>query len=311
MYVADHKPVMLKEVLEYLAPKDGETYVDCTFGRGGYSRAILESCNCKVIAIDRDPDVKIFADKLKEQFGNRFSFFNQKFSKIKDILQEIDVKFVDGVILDLGVSSMQLETAPRGFSFNLEGGLDMRMEKAGLSAFEVINHFKEEEIANIIYQYGDEHYSRRIARAIIAARNKNPIETTTQLAKIIRSVLPKGGKIDSATKSFQGIRIFVNQEMEELNSVLVDGSEVLAENGRMVVVTFHSTEDRIVKKFFQENSGKVISNSRYLPDVVNNNKKIFDIIAKKAIKPSETELRDNNRARSAKLRAVKKLGELS
>ena len=302
-----HIPVMLDEVLEYLSPKDGMTYVDATFGNGGYSEAILTKANCKVIAIDRDPRVINRVNELKEKFENRFDFRLGTFGELSELITED----VDGVVFDIGVSSMQLDDSHRGFSFNKEAPLDMRMSSSGLSAKDIVNNFSEEEIANILYNYGEEKKSRQIARKIATYRETKEIETTTELADIIHSVLPnKFGQIDTATRTFQAIRIAVNDELNQLEQGLLGASNITKCEGRIVVVSFHSLEDRIVKTFFSNNTSKKIHVSKYKNTKQNivDDDKLFSASSKSII-PTNEECKKNPRARSAKLRyAIKKKG---
>lgn len=302
-----HIPVMLDEVLMYLAPKDGEVYVDATFGNGGYSEAILQAANCKVIALDRDPSVKPRAEELKKLYGKRFEFRAGTFGNIKELIKEN----VNGVVFDIGVSSMQLDDGFRGFSFAKEAPLDMRMSMSGTSAKDIINTYDEKELADLIYLYGEERKSRQIAAKIVEYRTKKEIETTTELANIIYQIMPKhSGLIDPATRTFQAIRIAVNDELKELENGLIGAEEQIKADGRLVVVDFHSLEDRIVKNFFNQNSEKKVHISRYnkntaLPDTG----KAFAFISK-AIVPTEVECALNPRARSAKLRYAIKRKEL-
>jgi 16S rRNA (cytosine1402-N4)-methyltransferase len=304
-----HISVMLDEMLEYLSPKDGEVYVDGTFGAGGYSKAILKAANCKVYAIDRDPTVIKIADELKKEFPGRVELLVGKFSDMQRLLAEAGVSKIDGVVLDIGVSSMQIDEAERGFSFMREGPLDMRMSGEGVDAAYVVNNTGEKELADIIYKYGDEKMSRRVAKAIVDAREQEPITTTKKLAEIIRSVV-RGGKdkIDPATRTFQALRIWVNDELGELRGALGAAENVLAPNGRLVVITFHSLEDSIVKDFFNEKSGKTEGVSRHVPVIESNIKAVsFKILTKKALAPTDGEVAVNVRSRSAKLRAASKL----
>ena len=246
-----HISVMLKEVLEILQPKDGEIILDGTFGAGGYTKAILNTCNCKVIGTDRDITVKKFADDVKNQYKNRFEFHNLKFSEIKNIINE---NSLDGIVLDLGISSMQVDNGDRGFSFNKDAPLTMTMGKNDINAYDIINNYAEENIANIIYNYGEEVKSRQIAKKIIDYRKNKPIETTMELAEIVNSCFPKTfKKINNATKTFQAIRIFVNQELIELQTILQDSIKLLKTGGKLVIVSFNSLEDRIIKDFFKDN----------------------------------------------------------
>ncbi len=297
-----HIPVMLKEVLQSLNPEDGKVYVDATFGNGGYSKAILNAANCKLIALDRDPSVASTAEDFKKEFGSRFEFRAGCFGDMAELVFES----VDGVVFDIGVSSMQIDQAERGFSFAKDAPLDMRMSKSGTSAFDIVNRTEEEELANIIYQFGEEKKSRRIAAKIVEARKAKPIETTKELAEIIYKVIrKKPNEIDPATRTFQAIRIAVNDELGELSRGLNGACGILKPKGRLVVVSFHSLEDRIVKDFFNEKSGKTKGVSRYMPEIKQEKKALLSNVSK-AIAPSSEERDANPRARSAKLRyAVK------
>lgn len=304
-----HKPVLLKEVIQNLQIKDNETYVDCTFGAGGYSYAILKEKNCNLYSFDRDESVKKFADKLKEQFPEKFHFINDKFSNIEESLNNLGIEKVDGIVLDLGVSSMQLDEEDRGFSFNSTAKLDMRMDRTkGISAFEVVNSKSEQELAKIILEFGEERKSRQIAKKIVEKREEKEIFTALELAQIIRDIYgrynPK--KIDPATKTFQAIRIFVNDELGELKTALNSTLKLLKKGGRLLVVSFHSLEDSFVKRFFRDNSGYNERNiSRYDPKSLNNDEnKIYNLSlpVNKAIKPSDEELAQNIRARSSRMR---------
>jgi len=304
-----HYPVMLNEMLEYVSPKDGEVYVDGTFGAGGYSRALLQAADCKVYAIDRDPNVKQLAEELEAEFPGRIELLVGRFGDMERLLKEAGVEKVDGVVLDIGVSSMQIDQAERGFSFMRNGPLDMRMSQEGVDAAYVVNNTDEKELADIIYKYGGEKKSRRVASAIIKARAENPITTTSELAKVVRSVVRMAkDKIDPATRTFQALRIWVNDELGELRSALDGAEKVLAPYGRLVVVTFHSLEDAMVKEFVNKKSGKQEGVSRHLPlptkEVA---QATFRPIKNKAIKPSDEEISINVRSRSAKLRAAEKL----
>ncbi len=300
-----HKPVLLDQAINYLDLKDG-IYVDCTFGGGGYSKSILKSsANTKVIAIDQDPTTKINADKLSEEFGSRFTFVQDNFASLQKIMQPIGL--VDGIVWDLGVSSMQLDNAERGFSFMKDAILDMRMNNTtGPTAADFLDTAKEKEIADVIYYYGDETHSRKIARKIIETREIAPITTTKQLAEIVRSIVKKHNyKIDPATKTFQAIRIFVNNELKALEESLYNANELLKPNGRLVLVSFHSLEDRIIKDYFKAHSAKKVATSKYEARVTLQG--TYEMLTYKPILPSELEIEQNPRARSAKLRAVKKI----
>lgn len=297
----NHIPVMLDEVLKALSPKDNESFIDCTFGLGGYSRGILNSASCFLNAIDRDENAFKYADKIALEFPTNFKFYHAKFSQ----LLELNIPKVDGIVFDIGVSSPQLDNSERGFSFMKEGSLNMGMGLNNLYAYDVVNDFKEEDIANIIYEYGEENFSRRIAKAIVNSRKEKRIETTLELANIVKSVVKGNGKIHPATKTFQAIRIYVNDELGELEKALEAAFSLLKKDGRLVVVTFHSLEDRIVKNFFNKKAGKSESVSRYAP--VDNQKIIASAYDLRLIKPSDAETKINPRSRSAKLRHLKKI----
>lgn len=309
MNIQEHAPVMINEVLEYLSPRDGGVYVDCTFGAGGYSRAVLESCDCKVIAFDQDDTVLPYAQALHSEFGERFEFVQGCFGDIDELLDSIGVSKVSGIVLDIGVSSMQLDKADRGFSFRFDGPLDMRMGRS-LSeemAADLVNEMEEQDLANIIYKYGEERMSRRIAKAIVLKRQEERFETTSQLADVVRTVVKKSSKdtTDPATRTFQALRIAVNDELGELERALGKSSELLMSAGRLVVVTFHSLEDRIVKKYMRAQSGRVSRGSKYLPDASQPEElPLYRDLTRKAVLPSPEEISANSRSRSAKLRAV-------
>lgn len=288
---------MLQEVLTALKPQKGEVYVDATFGNGGYTKAILETADCKVIALDRDPTVKIRVNEFKNMYGDRFEFRAGQFGDFADLVPEK----INGAVFDIGVSSMQLDEAERGFSFSKEGALDMRMSQDGVSAKDIVNSYDEEALADLIYQYGEERKSRQIAKRIAEYRQNKKIETTTELAEIIYSVIHKKfGEIDPATRTFQALRIAVNDELGELSRGLSGAANRLQKNGRLVVVDFHSLEDRIVKNFFKENGGKRIRVSKYAPELVQDEHLFVEV--SKVIMPTAEECGKNPRARSAKLR---------
>ena len=300
-----HIPVMLAEVIKCLSPADGKVYVDATFGNGGYSEAILKAADCKVIAIDRDPNVVERANEVGAKYKNRFSFLFGCFGDIDRLVKEP----VDGIVFDIGVSSMQIDEADRGFSFAKDGKLDMRMSCDGVSAFDLVNNLPEKELADLIYNFGEEKKSRQIAAKIVEERKQKPISTTKELADIVHKVVfNKKAAPDSAMRTFQALRIAVNDELGQLESGLENGVKILKNGGRMVVVTFHSLEDRIVKNFFNSNTAKKVHVSRYKTDDCK------DLLAKfekcsKAIFPSAEEIAVNSRAHSAKLRfAIKNLG---
>ncbi|MFY9589951.1 16S rRNA (cytosine(1402)-N(4))-methyltransferase RsmH [Rickettsia endosymbiont of Halotydeus destructor] len=305
-----HIPVMLQEVLHNLKPKASDSYLDCTFGAGGYSKAILDCCDCYVTALDRDPSVKLRATEFAENYPGKFEFIETNFA---GSFAKLGEKKFNGVILDLGVSSMQLDIAARGFSFSHDGPLDMRMSNEGFSAEDFVNNVEEQEIADIIYKYGDETFSRRIAKRIVEYRKNERIDTTAKLASIVRTSIGfRKGKIDSATKTFQAIRIYVNNELGELEEFLANVRNILEKNGRLIIVSFHSLEDRIVKSFFRENSEKIVAKSKYAKksDEIIDPSKWLKIITNKALHPSDKEISVNPRSRSAKLRVAEKIQNL-
>lgn len=301
-----HTPVMLGEVLAKLQPKADEVYVDGTFGAGGYTRAILAT-GAQVIAIDRDPTaIAAGADLVRESAG-RLALVHATFDDLEEVLAGQGVEKVDGVVFDVGVSSMQIDQAERGFSFMRDGPLDMRMSLDGPTAADHLNRMKQDDIANVIFVLGDEPRSRAIARAIVAAREVAPLVTTLDLVRAVeRATGPQRAKdrIHPATKTFQAIRIFVNAELAQLARGLSAAERALKENGRLVVVTFHSLEDRIVKRFLASRSGKLEGQSRYLPEVQHVQAPSFRLIEKGALAAGEDEAHVNPRARSAKLRAA-------
>ncbi|WP_242010244.1 16S rRNA (cytosine(1402)-N(4))-methyltransferase RsmH [Acetobacter conturbans] len=312
-----HVPVMRDEVLALLAAKDGETYVDATFGGGGYTNAVLAAADCKVWGIDRDPDAIARGTLLADVWGEdasgapRLKMMQGGFGGMGDMLRAVGVENVDGVMFDFGVSSFQLDEAERGFSFRTEGPLDMRMGKSGRSAADIVNDAPDTELADIFHYYGEERHARRVARTIVEARKTTPITTTLQLAEIIRSVVPgdRSG-IDPATRSFQGLRIAVNDELGEIERGLEQALGILAPGGRLVVVSFHSLEDRIVKRVMAAAAGREPGLSRYDPRAMGREEKTapFRLAFRKAMKPSDAECRRNPRARSAKLRALIRVG---
>lgn len=308
-----HIPVMLDEVIATIAPHKGKTYVDATFGAGGYSRAILNAADCNVIAIDRDPNAQLLADALARDFPGHFLFLRGRFSQMKELLAQVGVAHVDGIVLDIGVSSMQLDEPGRGFSFQHDAPLDMRMGADGQTAADLIANETEQEIARILYVYGEERASRAIAKAIVAQRKIAPITTTLELAALVGKVrgVEKRAGVNPATRTFQALRIAVNDELRELECVLNAAETLLRPEGRLVVVTFHSLEDRIVKQFMREACGEIAAVSRHdmaaYAATQNKQKARFSLLYKKSVQPTEKELKHNPRARSAKLRAVVKL----
>lgn len=316
-----HIPVLLNEMLTALSPTKGEVYVDATFGGGGYSRAILEAVECRVVALDRDPFAVAKGKTLEKEFPKRFQIRQGTFRQLKEVLEDVGLSKVNGFVFDLGVSSDQIDTPERGFSFRFDGPLDMRMSDEGLSAADVVNTYSEEELADIIFHYGEERKSRAIARKIVAYRQVEPIQTTTQLANVVKSVVR--GKKDGqnpATLTFQALRIFVNNELIEIDKGLKIAEDCLLPGGRLVVVTFHSLEDRLVKQFLKSRQSNRKSGdhsgSRHMPDLsdVTHSVATFEQAkgsGAKGITPGEVEIRSNPRARSARLRAAVRLASLS
>ena len=296
---APHVPVLINEVIAALAIQGGDTLVDGTFGAGGYTRAMLGAGAGRVIGFDRDPDAIDAGKSLVPD--PRLTLINERFSQMDRALAERGIEQVDAIALDIGVSSMQLDRADRGFSFSADGPLDMRMSKSGLTAAEYLNGADEAEIARVLRDYGEEPRARAIARAIVAAR---PVERTAELAAIVRRAagFRPGQKSDPATRTFQAIRIHLNAELEELEEGLEAAERALAPGGRLAVVTFHSLEDRIVKRFFRERSGGTPAGSRHRPVLVDPNEPTFERIAK-PVSPAERELAGNPRSRSARLRS--------
>ena len=297
-----HVPVLLDEVVEVLAPRPGDVLIDATFGAGGYTRRLLES-GATVHAFDRDPDAIAAAQDWPE-LGSRLVLHPRRFSELLAGMAEAGVASVQGVVFDIGVSSMQLDQAARGFAFASDGPLDMRMSQDGMSAADFLNGAEEAAIADVLYTYGEERQSRRIARAVVAAR---PLRTTGDFAGVVRRALGyrmgahAPGIKDPATRSFQAVRIHVNGELDELAAGLAAAETLLAPGGRLAVVSFHSLEDRMVKRFLREGAGEGVSRSRHLPDVSPANAPAFDKVSR-AIRPGEAEVQCNPRARSATLR---------
>lgn len=303
-----HIPVMLNEVLENLNIKDGGVYIDGTFGNGGYTSAILDAKNTKVIAFDRDETVLPRVKEVKEKYGDRFIFFQECFSKILPTLKQNDINRVDGLVLDIGVSSMQIDTPERGFSFRFDAPLSMAMGQNNLDAKEVINNMSESELSDIFYKYGEEPRSRAIARRIVSIRGEKPIKTTFELVNIIKNIVGEWQATKVVPRIFQALRIYVNDELGELEKVLGDSESILSSGGRLVVVDFHSLEDRIVKNFIKEKTEIKQAVSRYIPVAIENNQKLsFKSVNKNAIIPSKQEVEMNPRAHSAKLRVMEKL----
>jgi 16S rRNA (cytosine1402-N4)-methyltransferase len=309
MAKAAHVPVMLPDVLQALAPADGQTYADGTLGAGGYTRAILDAANCNVVAIDRDRTAIDAASAWRGKYGKRLILVHGRFGDARALVAQVGFEQLDGFVLDIGVSSMQLDQAERGFSFRFDGPLDMRMDGTqGETAADIVNEREEKDLADLIYLYGQERHSRRVARAIVRARAENKIVRTLQLADIVRGAVPGGKKspIDPATRTFQALRIAVNDELGELKRALIAAEQLLRAGGRLVVVTFHSLEDGIVKHFMQERAGRKSAGSRHLPGAAQatHPDPTFTLPSSKAIAASDTESAANPRARSAKMRVA-------
>ena len=301
-----HTPVMLNEMLEVLAPRDGGIYVDGTFGGGGYSRALLEAAGCRVWAIDRDPDAIAAGQAMADHYAGRLVLIEGRFGDMERLLAEHQVGPLNGLALDLGVSSMQIDQAERGFSFQQDGPLDLRMDQAGPSAAEAVNSLAEAELARIISHYGEERRARHVARAIVAARREAPITRTGQLAAIVcRVVREARDGLHPATRTFQALRIHVNDELGELARALEAAERLLAPKGRLAIVAFHSLEDRAVKAFLRARSGSGPRPSRHEPQAeIEGPAASFALITNKAQRPSDAECAANPRARSARLRAA-------
>jgi 16S rRNA (cytosine1402-N4)-methyltransferase len=302
-----HDPVLLAEVLSLLSPRDGGIYVDGTFGSGGYAAALLDAADCTVFGIDRDPQAIARAAHLARRYGDRLTVVHGRFGDMAALAERRGLGAVDGVALDLGVSSPQLDDPRRGFSFRFDAPLDMRMEAAGRSAADLLAALDEGELARLIAVYGEERHARRVARAIVAARRHGPIETTAQLADIVRRAVPRSHDgIDPATRTFQALRIAVNDELAELDRGLSAAEILLASGGRLAAVSFHSLEDRRVKTFLKSRSSASERRSRRLPFEAEPPQPTFRLLTRKAIRPSEAEIERNPRARSARLRGAER-----
>ena len=300
-----HYPVMLNEVLDYLKVDIDKRYLDCTFGCGGYTKALLSS-GSQVDAVDRDINALDYTQNITDDFPGKFRF---KTACFDEVATQYNNQKYDGIVFDLGVSSVQIDSPERGFSFRFDGPLDMRMGNSSMTAFDVVNSYQENKLADILYQYGEEKKSRSVAKAIVIERNTRSINTTLELANIIRKVVPRSKDgIDPATRSFQALRIYVNDELGQLQTALANSLQLLKNNGRLVVVSFHSLEDRIVKHFMQSHSNYKAVN-RYLPkhkECPN----ILKIITKKPIVPTQNEVLINKRSSSAKLRCAQIIKEI-
>ncbi|HUN45261.1 MAG TPA: 16S rRNA (cytosine(1402)-N(4))-methyltransferase RsmH [Stellaceae bacterium] len=299
-----HVPVLLQEAIAALAPRDDALYVDGTFGAGNYSRALLEAARCRVMAIDRDPAAVKRGDALVRRFSGRLTVVEGRFGDLEQILATLGIPAVTGIVLDLGVSSDQIDTAARGFSFRADGPLDMRMATTGVTAAELVNTLSEAALADLIYVYGEERYARRVARAIVAARAQTPLTRTGELAAIVRKAVPTSGGIDPATRTFQALRIEVNDEMGELERALSAAERALEPGGRLAIVSFHSLEDRRVKDFLRARSGGT-GVSRHRPSVTER-APTFTVLTRRPVTPTEAEIERNPRARSARLRAAER-----
>ncbi len=304
---ARHVPVLIDAILARTAPVGG-VWLDGTFGAGGYTRALLDAGAARVIGVDRDPDALAAAADWAEAFGGRLDLRAGRFGDLDRIAAEAGAPALDGVVLDIGVSSMQLDQADRGFSFQKEGPLDMRMGRSGPSAADLVNTLPEAALADILFQYGEERASRRIARAIVAQRKVAPFQTTTELAALFERLLPrpKPGQPHPATRGFQALRIAVNDELGELARGLAAAEAALAPGGWLAVVTFHSLEDRVVKRFLQARSGAAPRTSRHAPEIAAEAPR-FALVTRKAVEPDAAEVAANPRARSAKLRLARRL----
>ena len=312
-----HQSVLLNEVVDALRPANDKVYLDATFGNGGYSRAILDAAGCTVIAIDRDPDAIARGQMMVAEYKPRFALVEGCFSEMQALIHSAlksaspsssahaGVPVLDGAAFDLGVCSTQLDQADRGFSFRQDGPLDMRMSRSGVSAADIVMQYEEHDIAQILWEYGEEKASRRIAKAIVKARAEMTISSTSQLASIIHSVMPakRPGQIDPATRSFQALRIYVNRELDELKSGLAASEAMLKPGGILAVVSFHSLEDRIVKRFLASRSQIASQPSRHRPPN-NGPAPTFELLTRKALQAGTREREDNSRARSAKLRVA-------
>lgn len=304
-----HAPVLLGEVCSALIPRAGATFVDGTFGRGGHTLALLEAAPCHVIAIDRDPSAEGHAQEIKRRFGACFTFIAGRFSSLANLLSDKDISTIDGgVLFDLGVSSPQLDDPARGFSFRHDADLDMRMGGDGPTAADLVNQADEHTLTRLLRDLGEERRARAVARAIVQARQNQPITRTGTLAAIIRRVVPKAADgLDPATRSFQAIRMHVNQELEEIDRGLAAAEKVMSEGARLAVIAFHSVEDGVVKRFLRDRSGAAPRTSRHLPpDARAERPPSFRQITRRPIRPTDTEVQKNPRARSARLRVAER-----
>lgn len=302
-----HIPVLLAPIMSAISPVRG-VWLDGTFGAGGYTRALLDAGATRVLAVDRDPSVFSRAERWASQYGERLVLIAGEFGQLELLAEKQGALPLDGVVLDIGVSSMQIDEADRGFSFVQDGPLDMRMSQTGVSAADIVNTASEQALADIIYQYGEERASRRIARKIVNTRTAAPITTTAALASLVESCLPrpKPGQVHPATRSFQALRIAVNDELKQLVDGLCAAEQALRPGGILAVVTFHSLEDRIVKRFIQARSGEGPRGNRFAPEIEVEEPR-FEKVTRKAVGPGDDEIAQNPRARSAKLRIARRL----
>lgn len=306
---ARHIPVLLSEALEALAPKDGGIYLDGTFGAGGYSQALLEAADCIVVAIDRDPAAIRDAAPLAEKFSGRLRLVEGSFADMEAITAKLDIAALDGIALDLGVSSMQLDEAERGFSFQADGPLDMRMSSQGPSAADAVNSMDEKDLAEVIAVFGEERRARAVARAIVARREEQPFARTGELSELVAGVLGRrpNARKHPATRTFQALRLYVNTELEQLANGLLASERLLRAEGRLVVVTFHSLEDRIAKRFLNYCAKPAPAPSRHRPPVeAKAGGSSFRLLDCRSRQPGELEIARNPRARSARLRAAER-----
>ncbi|HWA81059.1 MAG TPA: 16S rRNA (cytosine(1402)-N(4))-methyltransferase RsmH [Acetobacteraceae bacterium] len=303
-----HIPVLLDDVLALLAPRDGGIYLDATFGGGGHASAILAAAHCTLFAIDRDPAAIARGAALAARYPGRLTLIEGRFSAMLELLGRAGVDRLDGIVMDLGVSSFQLDDPARGFSFRFAGPLDMRMGRDGPTAAELVNTLPAEALASLLAEFGEERHARRIARHLLAARARRPIATTTELAEIIRAAMPPSReRIDPATRSFQALRIRVNDELGEIASALEQAASLLAPGGRLIVIAFHSLEDRLVKRFMAAAAGRTPLPSRHLPASPREAAR-FRLLTPRAVRPSAAEIAANARAASARLRAIERVG---
>jgi 16S rRNA (cytosine1402-N4)-methyltransferase len=303
----DHLPVLLEEVLAALMPRDGMVYLDGTFGAGGYSAALLAAAQCRVLGIDRDPLAVRRGAGLAAEHPGRLSLIEGRFGDMEQLIGAANLGPVAGVALDLGVSSMQLDSAERGFSFRLDGPLEMRMGEEGTDAADLVARLSQDELAELISSFGEERFARRVARAIVAARQQGPIRRTGELAQIVRAAIPtREPGLDPATRTFQALRIAVNDELGELDRGLAGAERVLMPGGRLAIVAFHSLEDARVKNFLRQRSGAAAATSRHAPPAPAAPAPSFRLLTHRAVRPSADEILRNPRARSARLRAAER-----